>query len=218
MHKVAADWFECYLLKTGKKFHNKYAKIKRTGFLLPLRNKHGFQVRFKDRFAAGEILASMLGRYRNNQDRDGVTIIGIARGGVIVAGAIAEKLNADFDIIAPRKLSSPHDSENAIGAIMHDGSVYLDNSTLETQHDISGEYIDMEKLKKQKEMEHRLSLYRPRVGEYKIRDRTVILVDDGIATGATMIAGCKVDKKTGSKTIDNSRPCGAKADSQALEK
>ena len=101
---------------------------------------------------------------------------------------------------------------------MHDGSVYLDNSTLETQHDISGEYIDMEKLKKQKEMEHRLSLYRPLVGEYKIRDRTVILVDDGIATGATMIAACKVDKKTGSKTIDNSRPCGAKADSQALEK
>ena len=49
----------------------------------------------------------MLGRYRNNQDRDGVTIIGIARGGVIVAGAIAEKLNADFDIIAPRKLSLP---------------------------------------------------------------------------------------------------------------
>ena len=45
----AADWFECYLLKTGKKnFHNKYAKIKRTGFLLSLRNKHGFQIKFKD--------------------------------------------------------------------------------------------------------------------------------------------------------------------------
>jgi putative phosphoribosyl transferase len=197
----AADWFECYLLKTGKKFHNKHAKIKRTGFLLPLRNKHGFQVRFKDRFAAGEILASMLGRYRNNQDRDGVTIIGIARGGVIVAGAIAEKLNADFDIIAPRKLSSPHDSENAIGAIMHDGSVYLDNSTLETQHDISGEYIDMEKLKKQKEMEHRLSLYRPRASEYKIRDRTVILVDDGIATGATMIAAARWIRKQDPKRL-----------------
>jgi predicted phosphoribosyltransferase len=197
----AADWFECYLLGTGKKFHNKYPKIKRTGFLLPLWNRHGFQIKFKDRFAAGEILASMLGRYKNNQDCDGVTIIGIARGGIIVAGAIAEKLNADFDIVVPRKLRSPYDSENAIGAIMHDGSVYLDKSTLEMQHDISGEYIDMEKLKQKKEMEHRLSLYRPRAREYKIRDRTVILVDDGIATGATMIAAARWTRKQEPKRL-----------------
>ena len=132
---------------------------------------------------------------------DGVTVIGIARGGVIVADAVAEKLNADFDIIVPRKLRSPHNSENAIGAIMHDGSVYLDNSTLETQHNISGEYIDMEKLKKKKEMEHRLSLYRPRRREYKIRDRTVILVDDGIATGATMIAAARWIRKQDPKRL-----------------
>ena len=79
---------------------------------------------------------------------------------------------------------------------MHDGSIYLESSTLETQHDICSEYVDMEKLKKRKEMEHRLSLYRPRGGEYKIKDRTIILVDDGIATGATMIGSWKADKKT----------------------
>ncbi len=194
--QIAADWFKCYLLETSmKKFHNKYAKITRAGSLSSLWSRYSLQIKFKDRVAAGEMLASMLGRYKNNHDRDGVTIIGIARGGIIVAGAIAEKLSADLDIIVPRKLRSPYDSENAIGAIMHDGSVYLDNSTLETRRDISGEYIDMEKLEKKKEMEHRLNLYRPHAREYKIRDRTVIVVDDGIATGATMIAAARWIRK-----------------------
>ena len=72
--------------------------------------------------------SSTLCKYKN--DRDDVTVIGIARGGVIVADPVAEKLNADFDIIVPRKLRSPHNSENAIGAIMHDGSLYLDSLNL----------------------------------------------------------------------------------------
>jgi predicted phosphoribosyltransferase len=149
---------------------------------------------FKNRFAAGEILSSALGKYKN--DQDGVTVIGIARGGVVVAEPIAEKLDADFDIIVPRKLRSPHNSENAIGAIMHDGSFYLDSSTLQTQNDdISNEYIQMEKLKQKKEMERRLTMYRPYSGEYKIRNRTVILVDDGIATGATMIVAARWIRK-----------------------
>jgi putative phosphoribosyl transferase len=208
--QIAADWFECYLLRTGKKkFHNRYTRITRSGFLSSLRNKYAFQIKFKDRFAAGEILASVLDRYKN--DRDGVTIIGIARGGIVVADAIAEKLNADFDIIVPRKLRSPYNSENAIGAIMHDGSLYLDRSTLETQNDdISNEYIDMEKLEQKKEMERRLSVYRPYVGEYKIRNRTVILIDDGIATGATMIAAARWIRKQEPKRLIIATPVAPK--------
>jgi putative phosphoribosyl transferase len=209
--QIAADWFECYLLRTGKnKFHNKYAKITRASFLSSLWNRHAFEIKFKDRFAAGEILASMLGRYKNDRDRDGIIIIGIARGGVIVADAIAEKLNADFDIIVPRKLRSPYNSENAIGAIMHDGSLYLDRLTLETQHDISDEYINLEKLEQKKEMEHRLSMYRPQAREYKIRDRTVILVDDGIATGATMIAAARWLRKQEPKRLIIATPVAPK--------
>lgn len=210
--QIAADWFEFYLLGiTKKKFHNKYAKKTRAGILSSLWSRHALQIKFKDRFAAGEILALMLGRYKNNNhDRDSVTIIGVARGGIIVAGAVAEKLNADLDIIVPRKLRSPHDSENAIGAIMHDGSVYLDKSTLETQHDISREYIDTEKLEKKKEMEHSLNLYRPHAGEYKIMDRTVILVDDGIATGATMIAAARWIRKQEPKRLIIAAPVAPK--------
>src|SRR5918995_5400714 len=170
--QLAASWFECYLLRTSKrKFYNKYASITMKGFLSSLWNRHAFQIKFKDRFAAGEILSSILGKYKN--DRDSVTVIGIARGGVIVADPIAEKLNADFDVIVPRKLRSPHNSENAFGSIMQDGSVYLDASTLQTENDISNEYIDMEKLKQKKEMERRLTMYRPYSKEYKIRHRTV---------------------------------------------
>ena len=162
--------------------------------MFPLWNRHAFQIKFKDRFTAGEILASTLGKYKN--DQDGVTVIGIARGGVVVADPIAERLNADFDIIVPRKLRSPYDSENAMGAIMHNGSLYLHASTLQAQNDnISNEYINMEKLEQKKEIERRLSMYRPYSREYKIRHSTVILVDDGIATGATMIAAARWIRK-----------------------
>jgi putative phosphoribosyl transferase len=208
--QIAAAWFECYLLRNAKKkFHNRYSRITtRSGLLSSLRNKYAFQMKFKDRFAAGEILSLALGKYKN--DQGGVTVIGIARGGVVVADPIAEKLDADFDIIVPRKLRSPHDSENAIGAVMHDGSVYLDTSTLEIQRDISSEYIYMEKLEQKRQIERRLSMYRPYAREYKIRDRTVILVDDGIATGATMIAAARWAREQETKRLIIAAPVAPK--------
>ena len=208
--QLAANWFECYLLRTGNKnFHNKYARKTKRGFLSSLGDKYAFQIKFKDRFAAGQILSSILGKYKN--DQDGVTVIGIARGGVVVADPIAEKLNADFDIIVPRKLRSPHNSENAMGAIMHDGLLYLHASTLQAQNDnISNEYINMERSEQKKEMERRLSMYRPYSREYKIRDRTVILVDDGIASGATMIASARWIRKQEPKQLIIASPVAPK--------
>nr|MDQ3853557.1 hypothetical protein [Thermoproteota archaeon] len=191
--EIAADWFECHLLENGKKFYNKYSKTPRERFVASFWNAHIFQIKFRDRGAAGEILASMLGRYKSN--RNDVLVIGIARGGIVLADVIAEKLHADFDIIVPKKLRSPHDSENAIGSITQDHEVYLDTSNLEMQKDITDEYIDMERSEQRKGMERRLSLYRPYSREYKIKDRTVILVDDGIATGATVIAAARWIKK-----------------------
>jgi putative phosphoribosyl transferase len=176
-----------------EEIYNRYAKITRAGCLFPLCSMPAFHIKFKDRFAAGKILASVLSKYKN--DREGVAVIGIARGGVVVGDAIAEKLHSDFDIVVPRKIRSPYNSEEAIGAIMHDGSVYLNTSTLKTQHNISDEYIEMEKSEQQKEIERRLDIYRPNPREYKIKDRIVILVDDGIATGATVIAAARWIRK-----------------------
>jgi predicted phosphoribosyltransferase/dienelactone hydrolase len=214
--QITADWFECYLLETCKnKFHNKYARIMRGGFLSSLRGKYAFQIKFKDRYAAGQILASMLSKYKD--DLHGITVLGIARGGVVVADPIAEKLNADLDIIVSRKLRSPHNSENAIGAIMHDGSVCLDTSSLKTQHDISDEYIALEKLEQKKEIERRLRVYRPNNREYKIEDRIVILVDDGIATGATVIAAARWIKKHKPKRLIIASPVAPKQVAKSLE-
>jgi putative phosphoribosyl transferase len=207
--QITADWFECYLLETRKgKFYNKNARITGRGFLSTLRGKYDFQIKFRDRFAAGQILASMLGKYKD--DLHGVTVLGIARGGVAVADPIAEKLNADLDIIVSRKLRSPHDSENAIGAIMHDGSVYLGTSSLKTQHGISDEYIAMEKLEQKREIERRLRVYRPNNREYKIKDRIVILVDDGIATGASVIAAARWIRKHKPKRLIIAAPVAPK--------
>jgi predicted phosphoribosyltransferase/dienelactone hydrolase len=207
--QIAADWFECYLLRTGKKFYNNYTKVPSGGFLSSLWERHAFQIKFKDRFAAGETLSLILGKYKN--DQNGITVIGIARGGVLVGHAIAERLNADFDIIVPKKLRSPHDSESALGAIMQDGSLYLETSTLHTLHDnISKEYLSMEKSNQKKEIERRLSKYRPYSEEYKIKDRIVILVDDGIAIGATMIAAARWIRKQKPKQLIIAAPVAPK--------
>ena len=170
--------------------------------------RHTLQIRFKDRFSAGEILASMLSKYKN--DKNGVTVIGIARGGVVVADPIAEKLKAKFDIIVPRKLRSPYNSENAIGALMHDGSLYLETPALEALNDISEKYLEMETREQKKEIQRRLNVYRPSPREYKIKDRTIILVDDGIATGATMIAAARWIKKKEPKRLIIAAPVAPK--------
>jgi putative phosphoribosyl transferase len=141
----------------------------------------------------------MLGRYKSN--RNDVLVLGIARWGIVLADIIAEKLQADFDIIVPKKLRSPHDSEKAIGPIMQDNQVYVDISGLEKQKDIANEYVYMEISNQRKEMEYRLNLYRPHSREYEIKDRTVMLVDDGIATGATITIAARLVRRQRPKRI-----------------
>jgi putative phosphoribosyl transferase len=197
--KVATDWFKCYLFGTGKKFHSKHSSSKpaTSGFFSTFKNMPMLQIKFRDRIAAGEMLASVLGRYKN----DKVTVIGIPRGGVIVADVVARKFSAtDLDIVVPRKLRTPGNSENAIGAVMQDGSVYLDADLVESL-EVSNEYIEMEKAEQKKEIDRRMALYRPQPREYKFNDRTVILVDDGAATGATIIAAARWIRKQGPKQL-----------------
>lgn len=165
------------------------------------------QIKFRDRSAAGEILASMLKKYKRREQP--IVIIGIPRGGVVVADVVARKLSADFDIVIPRKLTAPDNSENAIGAIMPDGSVYLDALRVESLK-VSNEYIEMEKSEQKKEIDRRMTLYRPQSKEYRIRGRIVILVDDGGATGATIIAAARWIKKQGPKHLIIALPVAPK--------
>ena len=208
--QIAADWFECYLLgrSNKNKFYNKHVDIIRSLSLSSIWDRHAFQIKFKDRYASGELLASLLSNYKNYSRN--IIVLGIARGGIVVADALAKKLDADFDIIVSRKLRSPYNLERAIGAMMHDGSVYLDSLIPEATNNVSEQYISMEKLEQKNEIERRLRVYRPSDMEYKIKSRIAILVDDGIATGATMIVAARWVRKQSPKRLIIAAPIAPK--------
>jgi putative phosphoribosyl transferase len=158
--------------------------------------KNKFQFKFKNRAYAANILAAALDFLGNEK---GTAVLGIPRGGVIVANIVATKLKAsNFDIVIPRKLKIPHNEEAAFGAIMEDGTVYVDDRIVKAL-DISEEYIEREKDFQIEEIKRRYAIYRNKEMqqslENKINDHITILVDDGAASGATVIAAARSIRK-----------------------
>lgn len=125
-------------------------------------------------------------------EKKNVLVLGIPRGGIIVADIIARKLNTDIEIVIPRRLLAPNNEENGFGAIMEDGSEYLDRRMINSLV-IPSDYIEQEKSKQKYEMERLSLLYRNSkyLMEYSIKinntDKTIILTDDGAATGSTLM-------------------------------
>ena len=112
--------------------------------------------------------------------KERLIVLGIPRGGVIVGDIIARRLSCEFDIIIPKKLRAPHSEELAIGAVMEDGTTYL-NDTLVRELKVSQEYIEKEKAYQIQEIKRRSSLYRNSQDRYKLRNnKYVILADDGV--------------------------------------
>ncbi len=136
---------------------------------------------FKDRYDAGTQLCNRLIFLKGKN----ALVLGIARGGVIVGSVIARCIDAELDVIAPRKLGAPYNPELAIGAVMHDNSCYL-NDRIIALLNVSKEYVEQVREEKGKESKAMVKHYRGS-DNYSIRDRDVIIVDDGIATGATVI-------------------------------
>ena len=148
------------------------------------------QFRFKDRVSAAKILSESLKDVIRKDDCD-IVVLGIPRGGVVIADIIAKKLSARyFDIIIPRKLTDPDNKEHAIGAIMEDGTTYIDQD-LVALLSIKQEYLEKEKRYQIEEIRRRNSLYRKFAKEYDFQDKTVIMADDGAATGATAIVAAR---------------------------
>ena len=157
-----------------------------------------FQFKFKDRVSAANILAASIMDNLNNNKKDkedDIIVLGIPRGGVITADIVARKLSAKyFDIVIPRKLTDIDNKEQSIGAIMEDGTTYLDQELIE-ELSIPAEYIEKEKAYQIQEIKRRTSLYRREGLEYKISGKVAILVDDGAASGATIISAARWVKK-----------------------
>lgn len=140
--------------------------------------------KYENRKDAGEVLAAELQSYANRKD---VIVLALPRGGVPVAFEIAKSLHVPLDIFLVRKLGVPGQSELAMGAIAM-GNTRIFNQEIIDDLKISKEKIERVIAKEQQELKRRETAYR---GQYTfpiLKDKTVILVDDGIATGATMRA------------------------------
>ena len=141
-------------------------------------------IMFEDRADAGRRLASRLGAYRNRKD---VVVLGIPRGGVPVAFEIAAALDAPLDVFVSRKLGVPGQEELAFGAVASGGVRILDREITEAVG-ISDAEVERITANVRKEVERREKVYRGGRQPLMVQGQTVILVDDGIATGSSMRA------------------------------
>lgn len=152
---------------------------------------------FHNRQEAGQELIPELWQFSGQKD---VVILGLPRGGVVVAYEIAKALKISLDIIVPRKIGSPDNPEFAIGAITEDGEGIFDRDVID-MYRVPWEYIEKEVAKQAKEASRRLKVYRGDRTPIELKSKTVIIVDDGIATGSTMLAAIKSVKAKYAKNI-----------------
>jgi putative phosphoribosyl transferase len=159
---------------------------------------------FRDRREAGRVLAEELRSYRDNDD---VLVLGLARGGVPVAWEIASALHAALDVFLVRKLGVPRWSELAMGALASGGGVVMNDNVVSSLHitdEQVREVIDSEAA----ELARREHAYRGGRPVPDPQGKIVILVDDGIATGASMMAAVRAIRAAGPQSIVVAVPVG----------
>jgi putative phosphoribosyl transferase len=161
--------------------------------------------RFLDRADAGRVLARELHQYANQDD---TLVLALPRGGVPVAHEIARELNAPLDIFMVRKLGFPGHEEFALGAIASGGVRVLNPQAFNLAH-FSNDEIDEMAAKEMRELERREHIYRGDRPISEVRGKTVILTDDGLATGSTMRAAVQALRLLGPKRIVVAVPVGS---------
>jgi putative phosphoribosyl transferase len=168
---------------------------------------------FRDRTEAGRVLAHRLAAYANYPD--GV-VLALPRGGVPVAFEIAEALHLPLDIVVVRKLGVPGHEEFAMGAIASGGARIL-NQDLIRQLSLSDEIIEHIVAREQRELERRERTYRGQRPVLDVRDRIIIIVDDGLATGSSMRAAIAALRQKGPAKLIVAVPVGARITCSELE-
>lgn len=152
---------------------------------------------FADRTAAGIALAQKLSHYKDQKD---TLILGLPRGGVLVAFEVAKKLNLPLDILTPRKVGSPNNKELALGAVTHTGEGFF-NTDIIQELGVSQSYLNEAITREKKVSFERMQSYRTKKEAPIISNKVIILVDDGLATGATMKAAIQCVKKEHAKKV-----------------
>ena len=164
---------------------------------------------FHDRRDAAALLAVRLKEIYDKRfltEKEKPLVLAIPRGGVVTGDEIAHWLGADLDVIISKKIGAPDNPELAVGAVMHDGS-FFPNSDIIDALGITEDYIKLQISEKMKEIERRLDKFRGSK-EYHLKGKTVVLVDDGIATGATVFAAINWLRKQDLKELIVAIPVG----------
>ena len=169
---------------------------------------------FRDRHEAGRTLAARLQKYAGRSD---VIVLALPRGGVPVAFEVAEALGAPLDLFLVRKLGTPGHRELAMGAIAS-GGVRVLNPEVVRWYGISPHAIDMVAMEEQRELERRENAYREGRTPAPVEGRTVILIDDGLATGSSMKAAVQAVKQLNPAKVMVAVPVGARETCEELSR
>lgn len=156
---------------------------------------------FKDRSSAGRDLALSLERYQG----PATLVLGLPRGGVVVAAEVARVLGAQLDVIVTRKVGAPGNPEYAIGAVAEGGVVVLNEVEI-AEYQIPAAYVQKQVEIQEQEITRRVELYRGGAPLPAMKERPVLVVDDGVATGYTMLAALRAVKKQGARPVVMATP------------
>jgi predicted phosphoribosyltransferase len=159
---------------------------------------------FHNREDAGHALAAQL----TTRPLRNPLVLGIPRGGVVIGAVLARDLDAELDVVLSRKLRAPHQPELALGAVSEDGRIHLNEYAQEIE-DLPERYLAEERRFQMAEIARRRALFRGVRPQAVVHDRSVIVTDDGIATGSTMIAALHVIREENPCELIVAVPVGA---------
>lgn len=167
---------------------------------------------FKNRIEAGQKLAEKLGAYKNKKD---AIVLALPRGGVVLGAEIAKILDLPLDIIVPRKIGHPENPEYAIGAITETGEGIFNEAE---RARVDPKWLEGEIEKEKKEAQRRLKTYRGDRPPLNLKNKTVLIIDDGIATGLTMRAAIVSVRAQNPKKTVVAVPVSAQDSAETIKK
>ena len=162
------------------------------------------RVQYRDRYEAGQVLAEELTFLEGVSD---AVILGIPRGGVVVAYEVASAYRIPLDVYITRKLGMPSNPEFALGAVASDGTVYVEQEVVQ-RFGVSEAYVASEIERQRREIERRAATYRGDRPAPGLTGKIVVLVDDGVATGATTLATLRALRQHEPKELTLAVPVG----------